>query len=52
MSRKALALLRERQANVIGVICNDVSEAMQEYYYHRYPEYYNPSAAQQRPVQT
>jgi len=39
-SRKAIELLRERQANVIGAVCNDVSEAMQEYYYHSYPEYY------------
>ena len=37
VSRKALDLLRERQANIIGVVCNDVSEAMQEYYYYRYP---------------
>jgi capsular exopolysaccharide synthesis family protein len=39
-SRKALELLRERQTNVIGIVCNDVSEAMQEYYYYRYPDYY------------
>jgi capsular exopolysaccharide synthesis family protein len=39
-SRKALELLRERQTNIIGIVCNDVSEAMQEYYYYRYPEYY------------
>ncbi len=55
ISRKALALLRERQANVIGVICNDVSEAMQEYYYHRYPQYYSPAAAAaagSKPAQT
>ncbi len=44
ISQKALALLRERQANVIGVVCNDVSEAMQEYYYYRYPEYYGPQS--------
>jgi capsular exopolysaccharide synthesis family protein len=40
VSRKALDLLRERQTNVIGIVCNDVSEAMQEYYYYRYPDYY------------
>ncbi|HSI11607.1 MAG TPA: polysaccharide biosynthesis tyrosine autokinase [Chthoniobacter sp.] len=39
-SRKALELLRERQSNIIGIVCNDVSEAMQEYYYYRYPDYY------------
>jgi succinoglycan biosynthesis transport protein ExoP len=39
-SRKALEMLRERQANVIGAVCNDVSEAMQEYYYNSYPDYY------------
>ena len=39
-SRKALEMLRERQANIIGTVCNDVSEAMQEYYYYSYPEYY------------
>jgi capsular exopolysaccharide synthesis family protein len=25
---------------VFRIVCNDVSEAMQEYYYYRYPEYY------------
>lgn len=39
-SRKALELLRERQSNIIGIVCNDVSEAMQEYYYYRYADYY------------
>jgi capsular exopolysaccharide synthesis family protein len=42
-SRKALELLRERQTNVIGIVCNDVSEAMQEYCYYRYPDYYAPA---------
>jgi len=42
-SRKALELLRERQTNIIGIVCNDVSEAMQEYYYYRYPDYYAPA---------
>ena len=40
-SRKALDLLKERQANVIGVICNDVDERVQDYYYYKYPEYYS-----------
>jgi len=40
-SRKAVHLLRDRQTNLIGIVCNDVSEAMQEYYYYRYPDYYN-----------
>jgi capsular exopolysaccharide synthesis family protein len=39
-SAKTLAQLRVRRANVLGVICNDLGEAVQEYYYHRYPEYY------------
>ena len=47
VSRKALELLRERQANVIGMVCNDVSEAMQEYYYYRYPEYYGTAKREQ-----
>ena len=45
-SRKALQMLRERQANVIGTVCNDVSEAMQEYYYYSYPEYYGAAKGQ------
>lgn len=44
VSRKAVQFLRERQANVIGIVCNDVSEAMQEYYYYRYPDYYGPAS--------
>ena len=40
LSRKALELLRDRQANVIGLVCNDVSQAHQEYYHYKYPEYY------------
>jgi capsular exopolysaccharide synthesis family protein len=43
-SRKAIRSLRERQVNVIGIVCNDVSEAMQEYYYYRYPDYYGPAS--------
>ncbi|MBV8176403.1 MAG: hypothetical protein JO151_17825 [Verrucomicrobia bacterium] len=39
-SKRALELLRDRQANVIGLVCNDVSQAQQEYYYYKYPEYY------------
>ena len=46
-SRKALELLRERQANIIGIVCNDVSEAMQEYYYYRYPDYYGTAKSDQ-----
>lgn len=40
LSRKALELLRDRQANVIGLVCNDVSQAHQDYYHYKYPEYY------------
>ena len=40
-SRKGLELLKERQANVIGIICNDVDEKIQDYYYYKYPEYYS-----------
>ncbi len=46
VSRKAIQFLRERQANIIGIVCNDVSEAMQEYYYYRYPQYYGPPKGQ------
>ena len=43
-SRKSLEVLRDRQANVIGLIGNDVAESMQEYSYYRYPEYYGAGA--------
>jgi capsular exopolysaccharide synthesis family protein len=43
-SRKALELLNRRQANVLGLVCNDVEVSAQEYYYYRYPEYYGPVA--------
>jgi polysaccharide biosynthesis transport protein len=39
-SKRALELLRDRQANVIGIVCNDVSHAHDEYYQYKYPEYY------------
>jgi len=45
-STKAIQMLRERQANIIGAVCNDVSEAMQEYYYHSYPQYYGAPKGQ------
>jgi succinoglycan biosynthesis transport protein ExoP len=41
VSRKALELLRDRQANVIGMVFNGVPQADQEYYYYKYPEYYS-----------
>jgi capsular exopolysaccharide synthesis family protein len=41
-SRKALTLLGERQANVIGLVCNDVNVGSEEYYTYKYPEYYTP----------
>ncbi len=43
-SRKALELLSRRQANVLGLVCNDVEVSAQEYYYYRYPEYYGEAA--------
>jgi capsular exopolysaccharide synthesis family protein len=43
-SSKALELLRRRQANVLGLVCNDVEVSAQEYYYYRYPEYYGTAA--------
>jgi capsular exopolysaccharide synthesis family protein len=43
-SRKALELLHRRQANVLGLVCNDVELSAQEYYYYRYPEYYSTVA--------
>ena len=43
-SSKALELLHRRQANVLGLVCNDVEVSAQEYYYYRYPEYYGTAA--------
>jgi capsular exopolysaccharide synthesis family protein len=40
LSKRALDLLRDRQANVIGLVCNDVSHAQNDYYQYKYPEYY------------
>lgn len=48
VSRKAIELLRDRQANVLGAVCNDLDEAMQEYYYYRYAEYASESAAAEK----
>jgi Mrp family chromosome partitioning ATPase len=42
-SRKALELLGRRQANILGLVCNDVEVSAQEYYYYRYPQYYGRS---------
>ena len=39
-SREALDLLRKRQVNLIGVVCNGVDQLMKDYYYNKYPEYY------------
>jgi len=39
-SKRALELLRDRQANVLGIVCNDVSQMHDEYYQYKYPEYY------------
>jgi Mrp family chromosome partitioning ATPase len=45
VSRKALDLLKSRQANVIGLVCNDVHASMPEYYYYyQYSEYYGAKA--------
>ena len=46
VSRKALDTLRERQANVLGIICNAVDETLQDYYYYRYSEYHGTPAKQ------
>jgi len=40
VAKRALELLSDRQANVIGVVCNDVSEVYGEYYQYKYSEYY------------
>jgi capsular exopolysaccharide synthesis family protein len=40
ISRKALDTLHERQVNVLGIVCNDVNESLQDYYYYRYSDYY------------
>ena len=42
---KAIDLLRDRQANVVGIICNDVRQMDQEYYYYKYPEYYGAATS-------
>ncbi len=45
VSRKALDLLKTRQVNVIGIVCNDVHASMPEYYYYyQYSEYYGAKA--------
>jgi polysaccharide biosynthesis transport protein len=44
LSKKAIELLKGRQANVIGLVCNDVSQGHQEYYHYKYPEYYGSQA--------
>lgn len=41
LSRKALEQLRDRQTNVIGLVCNGLSRGNQEYYHYKYPEYYS-----------
>ncbi len=46
VSSKALDTLRERQVNVLGIVCNDVNENLQDYYYYRYSEYYGPQKKQ------
>ena len=44
-SMKAIDMLRDRQANVVGIICNDVRQMDQEYYYYKYPEYYGAATS-------
>ena len=46
ISTKALDTLRERQANVIGIVCNAVDETLQDYYYYRHSDYYGTPAKQ------
>ena len=41
LSRKALEQLRDRQTNVIGLVCNGLSRGHHEYYHYKYPEYYS-----------
>jgi polysaccharide biosynthesis transport protein len=41
LSRKALEQLKDRQTNVIGLVCNGLSRGHQEYYHYKYPEYYS-----------
>ncbi|MEQ1850657.1 MAG: polysaccharide biosynthesis tyrosine autokinase [Chthoniobacteraceae bacterium] len=40
ISTKALETLRERQVNLVGIVCNAVDETVQDYYYYRYAEYH------------
>jgi len=39
-SREAIELLKKRQVNLIGIVCNGVDQLMRDYYYNKYPEYY------------
>lgn len=39
-SREAIDLLKKRQVNLIGLVCNGVNQWMKDYYYNKYPEYY------------
>ncbi len=49
-SRKALDLLYERQANVIGVILNCADPTMPEYkYYYQYSQYYYHNESGEKP---
>ena len=41
VSRKALDLLRDRQANILGITCNDVRVSEEDYNYYSYPEYFS-----------
>jgi polysaccharide biosynthesis transport protein len=41
LNRKALEQLRDRQTNVIGLVCNGLSRGHHEYYHYKYPEYYS-----------
>ena len=39
-SKEAIELLKKRQVNLIGIVCNGVDQLMRDYYYNKYPEYY------------
>lgn len=40
-SHRALEFLDDRQANVIGLVCNDVHEKALDYFSYKYPEYFS-----------
>ncbi len=51
MMRKSLEILYKRQANVMGLVLNQVDTTSPEFVYYQYPEYYQV-ARDDEPVKT